>query len=451
MKSHFLVRWINKGRLVTTVMALILVACGANNPSDGSASIIDGSGSPVPDIAVAGPIVGFGSVIVEGVHYQTDKASIYIDGQPASEEDLNLGDFITIQATYDPATNTYGAKVIVAETSVQGTVTAVDNELSEILVLGQRVKIEGNTVFDEQFNLRGIEAIRVGESIKVSGGSDGAGRIYATRISTPQSMQTSFAGYMAQLDEIMMTFVLNGIVVDFSSADYMGHLHAKDWVTVTGAFNENGDRFIAKNIRAQPMPIQNGKGAQSRTEGLVEEIFAEGFGLQGSRVLYSEATRFEGGTVKDILAGTKVAVEGTLNSDLQIVAKKIRLLNVKLAELYGAVEQVTLAAGDKPHATETGTLVVQGRTVAVDGRTIISALDGLAGKRARLSDVRVGDNVYISLMPANPSGIYPARLIELGWRKDFMGKEDGKPPMDDNPGPIEHHENPPAPPPPKNK
>ncbi len=422
----------NWDRVCAALIALTLVACGAGNTDDGSASIIDGSGSPVPDIAVSGPISGFGSVIVEGIHYQTDGAAIYIDGEPASEQDLNLGDFISIQASYDESTDIYTAKVVSAETSVQGVVDAVDIEQGEVEVLGQRVRIEGDTVFDEQFSLRGIGALRVGDGIKVSGASDGAGRIYATRISATQVQQASFAGYVAQLDQTAMTLMLNGVVVDFSGAGFAGYLRAQDWITVVGAFDDSGYRFIATQVRAQPWPFTNNEGDRVRIEGVVEATFAGGFKLQGSQVLYNLSTTIEGGAIKDVEAGVKIALEGTLDADRRIIAKRIRFLVSRFTEFFGPIEQISLGAPNQFNRIDTGTLTVKGKTITVDERTIIGGIGGFEGDRVRLGDVRIGDNVYISALPTNVEGVYLARLLELGWRKDFMEMRDDKPPMSDD-------------------
>ncbi|MDZ7922531.1 MAG: DUF5666 domain-containing protein, partial [Marinagarivorans sp.] len=411
----------NVSRVFAYLMALALTACGASNSNEGSASIIDGSGAPVPDIAVAGPIGGFGSVIVEGVHYQTDGASIYIDGEPANEQDLNLGDFISIQASYDKSTQTYSAKVILAETSVQGEVQAIDAERGEVMVLGQRISIEGETVFDEQFSLRGIAAIKIGDRIKVSGGSDGSGRIYATRISANPVSEASFAGYVVRLDHTAMTFELNGALVDYSVAGFAGYLRQYDWITVTGAFNDSGERFIATHIRSQQGPLPYSAGAQVRIEGLVENVYEGGFTLQGSPVRYSSATTVEGGRISDVKVGIKIALEGSQDNQRTIIAKRIRLIPNGFTEIYGAIERIDLDSADKFKRIETGTLVVGGKTIALDRRTIIGGFDG---RRARLEEVRIGDNVYISAMPANAEGVYFARLLELGWRKGFMGERD---------------------------
>ena len=91
-------QWIKFSRVMMYAACIFLAACGSEKDDDEVASIIDGSGAPVPDVAVSGAITGFGSVIVNGVHYETDSAEVYINGELSSEEALSIGDFITLFA-----------------------------------------------------------------------------------------------------------------------------------------------------------------------------------------------------------------------------------------------------------------------------------------------------------------------------------------------------------------
>ena len=73
------------------LIATLLVSCG------GGISGIDGSGSkPVTEVSVSEPINGFGSVILNGVHYDTDNAKVFIRGELTDEFELEVGDFVTL-------------------------------------------------------------------------------------------------------------------------------------------------------------------------------------------------------------------------------------------------------------------------------------------------------------------------------------------------------------------
>src|SRR5688572_4894453 len=72
------------------LMSACLAGCGG-----GGFAGIDGSGAK-PELSATGPINGFGSVIVNGVHYNTDNARVLVRGELADEVDLNVGDYVTV-------------------------------------------------------------------------------------------------------------------------------------------------------------------------------------------------------------------------------------------------------------------------------------------------------------------------------------------------------------------
>jgi hypothetical protein len=88
----------NSARAVFALVAA--AALGACGTSDTLTAGIDAGGAPVA-IVVQGPITGFGSIIVNGVHYDIDRAQISVNGVPASATDLALGQLVTISGTRD--------------------------------------------------------------------------------------------------------------------------------------------------------------------------------------------------------------------------------------------------------------------------------------------------------------------------------------------------------------
>ena len=76
-----------------------LLSCGGGGGGGGNAGI-DGSGAPAVAV-VSGPINGFGSVIVNGVHYNTDNTEFWVRGERASEAALNVGSYIHLEGTTD--------------------------------------------------------------------------------------------------------------------------------------------------------------------------------------------------------------------------------------------------------------------------------------------------------------------------------------------------------------
>ena len=74
--------------LTATLAAALLVACGGGAADPGTAA----PSSPTATVYAAGPITGFGSVIVNGVRFDDTSASITDDdGKTMAESQLRLG------------------------------------------------------------------------------------------------------------------------------------------------------------------------------------------------------------------------------------------------------------------------------------------------------------------------------------------------------------------------
>ena len=73
--------------LIALVAGLGLGACGGGGGGSTAAS-----GKNV----TVGVVTGFGSVYLNGCEYETDSASISVDGQSATEDDLSVGDVVEV-------------------------------------------------------------------------------------------------------------------------------------------------------------------------------------------------------------------------------------------------------------------------------------------------------------------------------------------------------------------
>ena len=133
-----------------------LLSCGGGGGGGGNAGI-DGSGAPAIAV-VSGPINGFGSVIVNGVHYNTDHAEFWVRGVRATEADLNVGSYIHLEGTTSADGKEGVAKLIYFQPNVIGAVSSVDLLAETFVVLGQTVHITNDTALDFAF-CRGISTV----------------------------------------------------------------------------------------------------------------------------------------------------------------------------------------------------------------------------------------------------------------------------------------------------
>jgi len=95
-----------KRSIISISIASLLAACGGSGSSDSPNLGTGTTPAPTPPVSTTvtttGVITGFGSIIVNGVHYQTNGSAISTDDSPAAiEGDLAVGMMVTIDGTLD--------------------------------------------------------------------------------------------------------------------------------------------------------------------------------------------------------------------------------------------------------------------------------------------------------------------------------------------------------------
>jgi len=142
------------GILIATLLAL--TACGG---SSGGGATVSPPPPPPPPVggitrtgaAVSvGPVTAFGSVVVNGITYDTSSADFTVDGQAAFQTDLKIGDIVVVKGTIDDDNTNAVAETVEFDDNVEGPVSSVDKTAmpKTMVVLGQTV-IFGNAIFDD--------------------------------------------------------------------------------------------------------------------------------------------------------------------------------------------------------------------------------------------------------------------------------------------------------------
>ena len=90
---------------ILTIIFSLAAACGGGSSGGSTPPPNDDPGGPVGGIGrtgiAQGPISTFGSVVVNGVRYDTSSASFTINGETGSESDLEVGQVVTVSGTID--------------------------------------------------------------------------------------------------------------------------------------------------------------------------------------------------------------------------------------------------------------------------------------------------------------------------------------------------------------
>ena len=178
------------------------------------------------------------------------------------------------------------ASSVTYDDAVEGPISAIDLAAETITVLGQLVRIDAGTSFDDGISPKSIEGLALDEVVEVSGFFLADGSISATRIERKApGGELELTGTVSSAGA--NTFEINGFVVNFSGAMLMGF---------PGGAPENGQRVEAKGnsivndeLVATEVEFKGGDfgddGDEAEVEGFIT-VFnsASDFEVEGIRV-----------------------------------------------------------------------------------------------------------------------------------------------------------------------
>jgi hypothetical protein len=326
-------------RLFAFTLALLCAACSGG---------ISGSGG-LPAGRSAGPIDGFGSVIVNGVAFDSSSATITKEGMPASEGELRVGQVIELEGDFD----TNVATSISYRSEIKGPVTSViatDLELwtGTLEVLGQTVHVNTLTVFDGT----SLELIAPGDLLEVSGPRDTSGAVVATYLEDKSTLdEYKLVGTVANVDTIMRTFELGGLDVDYLTADIEDMPEdPSTWndalVEVKGDpldFNPGTNLLVASEVE-QLTGLSGTEGERIELEGYITNfVSAAEFDVLGYPVRTSASTDFSEGSSASLANNVKVQVKGTVAADGVLEAESVEIQATGSVRAEWEVESVDLA------------------------------------------------------------------------------------------------------------
>ena len=208
-------------RLRIALLTRAVVALGA------AVAVIVGCGGGVgvggTGAYASGPITGFGSVIVSGIEFDDNAASVEDeDGVASSRAALRLG--MVTEVDSGPIGGSAAAPTAVATrirygSELLGPVSAVDTTAASLVAFGQNVQVTATTVFDASL-ANGLASVVVGSTVEVYGLFDAATNGYiATRIE-PRSSALFFKvrGPVQNLDTTAHTFTIGARTFSYASA-----------------------------------------------------------------------------------------------------------------------------------------------------------------------------------------------------------------------------------------
>ena len=383
-------------KLIPTVLlaaAAALVACGGGS---GMSSTNSAPGS-VPVMAT-GTITGFGSIYVNGVHYQTTHATIRKNGQVVAQSALKVGEIARIKGTKNDSNSTGGtgdADSVDVDEVVVGQIDAIDTTSNHntITVLGQTVKIDSGTSFSSDVKPDNIGGLTKNDFVEVSGLIAADGTITATRIDREASTGTlQVLGTVAGAGT--KTFMINALTVDYSTASLTGFTSGQP--PANGDLVEvQGTTFAAMTLTATRVDKQMsdveeaGNHGDMEREGLISNLKSgppPEFSVGGEPVTTTSMTVYRNGTAADLANGVKVEVEGSLNGNV-LVADVVSFHHNGGIELQSTV--------DADPDLVAGTLKVLGVQITVTSTTRLEDKSSMPVEMFSLSNIKKGDTVNV--------------------------------------------------------
>jgi hypothetical protein len=288
---------------------------GGTGKSDGG---IGGTGKS--EIHV-GPISSFGSIFVNGIEFDTNNAVILIDGQPMTENDLQIGMVVRIESTTENGKNQ--ALQVYFNENVRGPIQALDK--NTLIVLGQTVILEQQTVFDGDKN-----DLKVGDIVNVSGLNDANGAIRATWMTQEQELQEfELVGPITNMNLAAQTFMIGAITIDYSQPQRFDVADPQNGllVEVKGNYSNEDNVLMASSVEPEIFEVDS--GTLIEIEGFITQFNdALDFKVDQFPVTTNLQTVFQYGNVNDLGSGVKVEVKGQLNTDGILVLEEVDFLDI---------------------------------------------------------------------------------------------------------------------------
>jgi hypothetical protein len=352
------------------IAALLVAGCGGGVGTGGTGGF------------AAGPITGFGSVIVGGVRFDDTTAAVEDgDGTRRSRDELRLGMTVEIDSGAIASDATATATQIRFESELAGLVGLIDLTDSSFTLLGQRVQIDDTTVFDERLDGT-LAALRTGQALEVYAVFDPAsGRYRATRLE-PASALTGLRlrGPVGQLDAAAQVLTVGGQSYSYAGATGVpAGLAAGQFVRLRLALATQPTlRWVVQSfgVALRSLP----EADRVELEGRVSAFSSStSFSVNGRMVDARGATVTGAG----LALGARVEVTGNIRAGV-LLASAVKVVSDSEAsdrefELNGLITAVSTAQA----------------TITVRGVTISTARSDLRFQDGSAADLTTGRNVEV--------------------------------------------------------
>jgi hypothetical protein len=313
--------------IVRGLLALLLLGfggCAGGSGSDSAGGGIGGTGVTV------GAVTAIGSVVVNGVDFDTTTAVVFVGGvnegagDQAVRDHLRVGMVVVVEGAVANNEVAGTATGVYFEADVAGSVASIHPGTGQIIVLGQVVVIDEGTVLD---GYAIFSDIRPGDPVEVSGLASvvsGEDAIRATYVAKKSAItEVEVKGLVRDLDSLTRTFKIGNLTVRYDAMTELPDGEPTDGlhVRVVGSVGRAGELDATIVELAKEAKVANGETMD--VEGYVTEVVSPSeFSVGYQQVRTDDKTTFHGGGPANIKPGVKLEVKGKLQ-DQVLTAQKI--------------------------------------------------------------------------------------------------------------------------------
>lgn len=367
-------------RLGALALVSVLSACGGGGGGTVAGGSGGGVGSGGTGISV-GPITGFGSIIVNGITYDTQTATITTSDSPS----LQLGMTVEVAGTVQAGLTTGTATSVVAAADLRGTIDTLSLAPDQLTVLGTTVSTDSQTIVD---GAAAFANLQVGDRVQVYGLVDATGSVRATRIELlPGATTPVLSGQIQNLNTGATTFQIGTLTVQYGTATFAGGLTAGQLATDLRVRVRAAADPVAGVLTATQIQLWHGnaqpEGSTSSVTGVVTDFASLGaFRVLGAAVDASSA-QITGGPAGSIGNGVKVEIVGTVRNGV------LEASRVAIRHVPGTGGPVSYSLeGTIGAFVSSGNFRVQGNRVDASGGGVVF-VGGTAGNLANAVRVRI--------------------------------------------------------------
>ena len=368
---------------------------GSEISSDGTAVVTAPSTGSSSKTVSVGEITAFGSVIVNGVHYDISSSSIETDDGTGSVTDLELGMQVTIEGEIDESTGEGVATSINYHATLEGPIESIDLAAQSFVVLAQTVNTDELTQFDNVT----FDTLMVGNVVEVSGHVNSDGSILATRVDKQSDTAAEgstvyrIAGDISNLDVNGETFTIGDLVVDYSSAEFFdlpegGLIDGLSVVIESIQAPQTGVLTASKvTLEALTSGTEMTENQKMNLEGFIDSFVSGAeFTINDYPVITNDETSFRNGNADNLILGIRIKVKGSVDSEGRLLANEINFHKNSKIEIEGLVESV-----DQDEQTVT----ILGSTIKVDPDTRFQDHSDDKVREFGLDDIVSGDELEV--------------------------------------------------------